>query len=106
MSALSPARIFYTFHSNTTAVPAEITTQILKYIIADTQPLPLGAGVTIHSTHRPIGIGITGSSFDLPPPPLSTSTNGRASAPVELKIGEVELKGSAFFPEERLAVVH
>lgn len=54
MTTLSSSRIYSTFHSNTTALPTEITTQILNYVTADAQPLPLGGGVTTRSTHHPI----------------------------------------------------
>ena len=88
MTVRSIARIFYTFHSNTTAVPAEITTQILNYIVADAQPLPLGGGVATHSTHHPIAsVSQTLRSIYLDLPYLP-STNGRATAPVKLRIGD------------------
>jgi hypothetical protein len=46
MTVLSRAPTFHTFHSNTAAIAAEITAQILSYIVADARPLPLGGGVT------------------------------------------------------------
>ncbi|KAH8663698.1 hypothetical protein BGZ60DRAFT_74150 [Tricladium varicosporioides] len=77
------------FHSNTTVVPAEITTQILSYIVADARPLPLGGGVTTHSTHHPIAsVSQTFRSIYLDHP-YSTSTTSRATALVKLRIGEV-----------------
>lgn len=88
MTVRSTARIFHTFHSNTTAIPAEITTQILNYIVADAQPLPLGGGVATHSTHHPItSVSQTFRSIYLDHPYL-TSTEGRATTPVKLRIGE------------------
>ncbi|KAH6667700.1 hypothetical protein B0J14DRAFT_170414 [Halenospora varia] len=88
MTALSAARIFHTFHSNTTAVPAEITTQILNYIVADAPPPPLGGGVTTRSAHHPIAsVSQTFRSIYLDHP-YSTSTKGRATAPIKLRIGE------------------
>lgn len=49
----STARNFHTFHANTAAVPTEITTQIVKYVIADAQPLPLGGGTPKHRAQHP-----------------------------------------------------
>ena len=88
MTALSPVRIFHTFHSSTTAVPADITTQILHYIVADALPLPLGGGVTTYSTHHPIASVLQTLRSIYLDHPYSPSTKGRATAPVKLKIGE------------------
>ena len=69
-------------------MPAEISTKILKYIIADARPLPFGGGVTAHSTHHPfasISRTLRSIYLDLP---YSPSTNGKATAPVKLRIGE------------------
>jgi hypothetical protein len=53
MPALSVANTsFFTFH-NTTALPAEITAQIIEYAIADTHLLPIGGGVGMHRAHHP-----------------------------------------------------
>ena len=55
MSALSLAnQRFSTFHSNTAAIPAEITSQIIGYAIADTQLLPMGGGVGMRRAHHPV----------------------------------------------------
>jgi hypothetical protein len=43
-----------TFHSSSTAVPTEITDKIIQYVIADSQPLPLGGGVTARKAHHPV----------------------------------------------------
>jgi hypothetical protein len=88
MTVLSRASTFHTFHNNTAAIPAEITTQILSYIVADARPLPLGGGVRTHSTTHPIAsVSQTFRSIYLDHP-YSTSTTGRATAPVKLSIGE------------------
>jgi hypothetical protein len=104
MTVLSPARIFSTFHSNTTALPTEITAQILSYVVANAQLQPLGGGVTTHSTHHPIAsVSQTFRSIYLDHP-YSPSTNGRATAPVKLKIGETlefsDLRSLAAFFED------
>jgi len=89
MTALTTARIFHTFHSITTFIPAEITTQILNYIVADARWLSFGGGVTTHSTHHPIAsVSPTLRSIYLNLP-YSPSINSGATAPVKLRIGEV-----------------
>lgn len=88
MTVLSPAQIFSTFHNHTTALPTEITTQILNHIAAYAQPLRLGGGITTHSTHHPIAsVSQALRSIYLDQPYLPF-TKGRATAPVKLKIGE------------------
>lgn len=81
-------RNFHTFHSNTTAVPAEITTQILNYVIDDAQPLPLGGGVTTHRAHHPVAsVSQSLRSIYLDHPyPISVEDNATTS--VRLRIGE------------------
>ncbi|KAL5318084.1 hypothetical protein ACEPPN_015188 [Leptodophora sp. 'Broadleaf-Isolate-01'] len=88
MSGLSPPLIFDTFHSNTTALPAEITVQILGYIVADARLSPLGGGVRTHAAHHPVAsVSRVFRSIYLNQP-YSTSTKGRETMPVKLRIGE------------------
>ena len=93
---------FYTFHSNTTAIPAEITSQILSYIVTDARPLPLGGGIRAHTAHHPVAsVSRAFRSVYLSHCYLS-STEGRETTPIKLRIGEVldfsDLKTlSAFF---------
>ncbi|CZT53335.1 uncharacterized protein RSE6_14829 [Rhynchosporium secalis] len=102
MSSLSSPLIFDTFHSNTTALPTEITTLIFGYILADARPLPLGGGVRTHTAHHPVASvssAFRSIYFNLP---YSTSTKARETTPAKLRIGEAlefsDLKTlSAFF---------
>ncbi|KAH8587613.1 hypothetical protein B0O99DRAFT_393006 [Bisporella sp. PMI_857] len=89
MTGPSEAQPFYTFHSNTTAVPAEITLQILNYIVADARPLPLGGGVITRSAHHPVAsVSRTFRSIYLSHP-YSISTKSKVTTPVKVSIGEV-----------------
>ncbi|KAH7363942.1 hypothetical protein BKA65DRAFT_489972 [Rhexocercosporidium sp. MPI-PUGE-AT-0058] len=91
---------FSTFHSNTTAIPTEITTQILGYIVADARPL--GGSVRTHTKHHPVAtVSKTFRAIYLNSP-YSTSTKGGETTPAKLRIGEAlefsDLKTlSAFF---------
>jgi len=89
MSALSLTKqSFSTFYSNTAAIPAEITSQIIGYIIADTQLLPMGGGVGIRRAHHPVA-SISGALqiiyLSLPYP---TTAKHKATAPIHLNIGK------------------
>jgi hypothetical protein len=89
MSALSLAKqSFSTFHSNTTAIPVEITSQIIGYAIADTQLLPMGGGVGMRRAHHPVA-SVSGALrmiyLSLPYP---TTAKHKATAPIHLNIGE------------------
>ena len=102
MSSLSSPPIFDTFHSNTTALSTEITTQILGYIIADARPSPLGGGVRTHAAHHPVASVSRAFRSIYVNHPYSTSTEGRETTPARLRIGEAlefsDLKTlSAFF---------
>ncbi|KAG4429893.1 hypothetical protein IFR05_014624 [Cadophora sp. M221] len=44
MAGLPTPSSFDTFHGYTTAIPTELTIQILGYIMSDARPLPLGGG--------------------------------------------------------------
>jgi hypothetical protein len=78
--------------------------QILNYIVADARPLPLGGGVTTNSAHHPIAlVSPTFRSICLDHP-YSTSTKGKATAPVKLSISEAlefsDLRTMATFFED------
>jgi hypothetical protein len=42
------------FHVNTTAMPAEITSHIIKDAMADTRPLPMGGGISMRGAHHAV----------------------------------------------------
>ncbi|KAG9228960.1 hypothetical protein BJ875DRAFT_476148 [Amylocarpus encephaloides] len=95
------SQTFYTFHTNTAAVPTEISTQILDYIIADAQPLLLGGSVKAHTRHHPIAsVSQTLRSIYLDSP-IFTSTKERPATLLRLRIGEAlefgDLKTMAAF---------
>ncbi|PVH69316.1 hypothetical protein DL98DRAFT_541710 [Cadophora sp. DSE1049] len=79
---------FHTFHNNTTAIPAEITSQILGYIVADARPPPLGGGVKNHVAHHPVASVSRAFRSIYLNHPYSTSTKGRETTPVKVRIGE------------------
>ncbi len=102
MADYSTPPTFHTFHSNTTAIPAEITSQILGYIVADARPSPLGGGVRTHAAHHPVASVSRAFRSIYLNHPYSTSTEGRETTPAKLRIGEAlefsDLKTlSAFF---------
>lgn len=102
MAGHSTPSTFYTFHNYTTAIPAEITSQILGYIIADARPPPLGGGVRTHVAHHPVASVSRAFRSIYLNHPYSTSTKDRETTPVKLRIGEAlefsDLKTlSAFF---------
>ncbi|KAH7305395.1 hypothetical protein BKA65DRAFT_520874 [Rhexocercosporidium sp. MPI-PUGE-AT-0058] len=91
---------FSTFQSNTTAIPTEITTQILGYIVADARSL--GGSVRTHTKHHPVAIVSKTFRAIYLNSPYSTSTKGRETTPAKLRIGDAlefsDLKTlSAFF---------
>ncbi|KAH9205872.1 hypothetical protein DL95DRAFT_470162 [Leptodontidium sp. 2 PMI_412] len=93
---------FHTSHNNTTVIPAEITSQILGYIVADARPSPLGGGVRTHAAQHPVVSVSTAFRSIYLNHPYSTSTEDRDTTPVKLRIGETlefsDLKTlSAFF---------
>ncbi|PVH70300.1 hypothetical protein DL98DRAFT_141250 [Cadophora sp. DSE1049] len=102
MAGHSTPTTFHTFHNNTTVIPAEITSQILGYIVADARPSPLGGGIRTHAAHHPVAsVSSVFRSIYLNHP-YSTSTEGRETTPRKLRIGEAlefsDLKTlSAFF---------
>ena len=102
MSSLSSNPIFDTFHSNTTALPTEITTQILGYIVTYARPSPLGGGVRTHAAHHPVASVSRAFRSVYLDHPYSISTKNKEITPVKLRIGEAlefsDLKTlSAFF---------
>ena len=102
MAGHSTPPTFHTFHSNPTFIPAEITSRILGYVIADSRPSPLGGGVRTHAAHHPVASVSRAIRSIYLNHPYSTSTEGREITPVKLRIGEAlefsDLKTlSAFF---------
>lgn len=88
MAGPSPPLTFDTFHSNTTAIPAKITTQILGYIVADARPSPLGGGVRTNAAHHPVASVSRAFRAIYLNHAYSPSTKGRETTPVKLRIGE------------------
>ena len=68
---------FHAFHSNTTALPTEITSQILGYIVVDARPALLGGGVKNHVSHHPLASVSRAFRSIYLNHPYSTSTEGR-----------------------------
>jgi hypothetical protein len=70
-------------------VPPEIASQILNYIVADAQPLPLGGSITTRTTHHAVAsVSQTFRSIYLSHP-YSISTKTKVTTPVKVSIGEV-----------------
>lgn len=87
--ALSTARIFHTFPSNTTAVPAEIITKILNILLLTLGRYRLAAVLQRIAHNHPIAsISRTLRSIHLDLP-YSPSTNSKATAVVTLGIREL-----------------
>ncbi|PVH76119.1 hypothetical protein DL98DRAFT_592576 [Cadophora sp. DSE1049] len=89
MSDLSLTLIFDTFHSNTTALSTELTTHILSYIVVDARPSPLGGGVRTHAAHHPVASVSRAFRSIYLNHPYSTSTKGRETTLVKIRIGEI-----------------
>lgn len=86
MTACCIDQIFHTFRSGTSVVPVEITRQILRYIVANSQPMSFGGGVNAHRTHHLIAaVSRTLRLFYLDLP-YSPTTNGRSNAPHHAKL--------------------
>jgi len=88
MAGHSTPPTFHTFRSNTTFIPAEITSRILGYVVADSRPSPLGGGVRTHAAHHPVASVSRAIRSIYLNHPYSTSTEGREITPVKLRIGE------------------
>ncbi|KAE8441391.1 hypothetical protein EG329_005018 [Mollisiaceae sp. DMI_Dod_QoI] len=91
-----------TFHINTIALPFEITSQILGYIVADARPSPLGGGVRTHAAHHRVASVSRAFRSIYLNHSYSPSTKGRETTPIKLHISEAleftDLKTlSAFF---------
>jgi len=87
MACHSTPLTFYTFHSITTAIPAEITSQILSYIIEAARPPPLGGGVRTHAAHHPVA-SVSRVFRSIYLNSSYSSTEGRETTPIILRIGE------------------
>jgi hypothetical protein len=71
------------FHGNTTAMPAEITSHIIKDAMADTHPLPMGGGISMR--------GLTTQWVLYRAPyanPYPAAAKYRTTASIHLNIGE------------------
>ena len=89
MPAISFARqSFSTFHGNTTAIPAEITSHIIKYTIADTHPLPMGGGVGIRRAHHAVTSVPRAVRMIYLGHPYPSAAKHRITTPIHLNIGE------------------
>ena len=89
MSTLSPTSTgFSTFHSSTTAIPAEITSHIIEYVIADTQLLPMGGGVGMRRAHHPVASTSHAMRTNYLRHPFPTTAKHRTTAPIHLNLGE------------------
>lgn len=82
------ATICHTFNSNTAAIPAEITTQILENILLDVCLQPFRDSTILCTTHHPIAfVSQTLRSIYLNLPYLPP-TNGRTTMLIKLRISE------------------
>jgi hypothetical protein len=89
MPAISFARqSFSTFHGNTTAIPAEITSHIIKYTIADTHPLLMGSGVGIRRAHHAVASVSHAVRMIYLGHPYPSAAKHRTTTPIHLNIGE------------------
>ncbi len=107
MLSLSPATTsFSTFHSSTTAIPIEITSQIIDYVIADAQLLPIGGGVDMRRAHHPVASISHALQTTYLGRPYPTTAKGRTATPVHLHLGEAlyfnDLRTLAAFFQEGL----
>ena len=84
MSSLSLILVCDTFHSNSTALLTETTTQIVGYIFAGARLSPLGGGVRTHAAHHPVASVSRASRSIYLDHPYSISTKGRDTTPVKL----------------------
>jgi hypothetical protein len=89
MSAISSTPTsFPTFHSGTTTIPAEITSHIIEYVIADTQLLPMGGGVGMRRAHHPLASTSHALQTNYLRHPYPTTAKHRTTAPIHLNLGE------------------
>jgi hypothetical protein len=89
MSTLSLTPLgFSTFYSSTTAIPAEITSHIIEYVIVDTQLLPMGGGVGMRRAHYLVASVSHALRTNYLCYPLPTTAKHRTTARVYLNLGE------------------
>jgi hypothetical protein len=89
MSALSfNVQRFSTFHSCTRAHPNEITSHIITYVNADTQPSPLGGGVNMRKAHQPVASVSRALRMIYLNHPYRPAVARAQKAPISLSIGE------------------
>jgi hypothetical protein len=87
MSALFPTTTsFSTFHSRTAAIPAEITSHIIEYVIADAQLLPMGGGVGIRRAHHPLASTSRALRTNYLSHPYPVTAKHRTTAPVRTSL--------------------
>ncbi len=115
MSALFPTTTsFSTFHSRKAAIPAEITSHIIEYVIADAQLLPMGGGVGIRRAHHPLASTSRALRTNYLSHPYPVTAKHRTTAPIRLHLGEAlyfnDLRTlAAFFqegPSQDIALLH
>jgi hypothetical protein len=80
---------FSTFYSNITTIPAEITSQIIRYAIANTQLLPMGGGVGIRRAHHLVASVSRTLWIIYLGLPYPTTAKHKATALIHLNIGEL-----------------
>ena len=89
MSVLSPtATSFSTFHSSTTAIPTEITSLIMGYVITDAQLLPMGGEVGTRKAHHPVALVSHALRSNYLGQPYPTTAKNRTTIPIRLDLGE------------------
>jgi hypothetical protein len=109
-----PPTTFSTFHSSTTAIPAEITSQIIECVIAEAQLLPMGGGVGMRRAHHPVASTSHVLRTNYLSHPYPTTAKHRTTAPIHLNLGEAlyfnDLRTlAAFFqegPGQDIALLH
>ncbi|PMD64524.1 uncharacterized protein K444DRAFT_660315 [Hyaloscypha bicolor E] len=72
----------------TTAIPAEITSQIIECVIADAQLLPIGGGVGMRRAHHPVASASHALRTTYLSHPYPTTAKHRTAAPIHLNLGE------------------
>ena len=99
MAAVSgTVKSFSTFHSSTTALPVEITFDIIAYASADALVLPMGGGVGMRRAHHPIAsVSRTLRQLYLRQP-YPARGEERAVAPIRCNIG-----GALHFDDSRIS---
>ena len=89
MPTLSPTiTSFSTFHSSTTAIPAETTSQIIECVIVDAQLLPMGGGVGMRRAHHPVASTSHALRTNYLNHPYPTTAKHRKTALIYLNLSE------------------